>query len=179
MRKIVAELFSSLDGVVGSPDQWHGPFHDEEMEQRIAANLAAADTMLLGRRTYEEHAGYWPTATGVLADRMNDLHKVVFSATLPALEWRNSTLVGGDAIKEITRLRREPGKDIVVTGSVTLVQELLRAGLLDELRLLIDPVVVREGRKLFEGGGDRLTWTLLASHSYRSGTVSATYAVAR
>ncbi|MBE1591904.1 dihydrofolate reductase family protein [Nonomuraea angiospora] len=121
MRKIVAELFSSLDGVVGSPDQWHGPFHDEEMEQRIAANLAAADTMLLGRRTYEEHAGYWPTATGGLADRMNDLHKVGFSATLPALEWRNSTLVGGD----------------------------------------------------------RLTWTLLASHSYRSGTVSATYAVAR
>ncbi|MGW0194066.1 dihydrofolate reductase family protein [Nonomuraea sp. NPDC003201] len=178
MRKIVAELFSSLDGVVGSPDQWHGPFHDEEMEQQIEAHLVAADTMLLGRRTYEEHVGYWPTATGGLADRMNDIRKVVFSATLPALEWRNSTLVSGDAIEEITRLKREPGKDIVVTGSVTLVQDLLRAGLLDELRLLVDPVVVRAGRKLFEDDGDRLTCTLLASHSYRTGTVSATYAVA-
>ncbi|MER6008058.1 hypothetical protein ABT120_56645 [Nonomuraea angiospora] len=94
--------------------------------------------MLLGRRTYEEHVGYWPAATGGLADRMNDIRKVVFSATLPALEWR----------------------------------------LLDELRLLIDPVVVREGRKLFEDDGDRLTCTLLASHSYRTGTVSAAYAVA-
>ncbi|WP_431934252.1 dihydrofolate reductase family protein [Nonomuraea jabiensis] len=81
------------------------------------------------------------------------------------------------AIEEIARLRREPGKDIVVTGSVTPVQELLRAGLLDELRLLIDPVVVREGRKLFEDEGDRLTCTLLASHVHRTGTISATYAV--
>ncbi|MFF4621971.1 dihydrofolate reductase family protein [Nonomuraea jabiensis] len=145
MRKIVAELFSSLDGVVGSP--------------------------------YEEHVGYWPTATGGLADRMNDIRKVVFSASLPALEWRNSTLVSGNAIEEIARLKGEPGKDIVVTGSVTLVQDLLRAGLLDELRLLIDPVVVREGRKLFEDEGDRLTCTLLASHHYGTGTISATYAV--
>ncbi|MFG6198421.1 dihydrofolate reductase family protein [Nonomuraea sp. JJY05] len=156
---------------------WYGRA-GQSSRQQIEAHLAAADTMLLGRRTYEEHAGYWPTATGGLADRMNDLRKVVFSATLPAVEWRNSTLVSGDAIEEVTRLKREPGKDIVVTGGVTPVQDLLRACLLDELRLLIDPVVVRKGRKLFEYDGGRLTCKLLASRRYRTGTVSATYAVA-
>ncbi|MFG1962964.1 dihydrofolate reductase family protein [Nonomuraea sp. NPDC049028] len=176
MRKIVAELFSSLDGVVASPDQWHGPYHSEEMEQDIQAGLAAADTMLLGRHTYQEHAGFWPGASGGLADLMNGIHKIVFSTTLPAAEWCNSTLVTeGDIAEEVARLKRQDGKDIVVTGSITLVQTLLRAGLLDELRLLIDPVVVREGRKLFEDGGERLPCTLIASRVHKSGTISVTY----
>ncbi|GAA3620119.1 dihydrofolate reductase family protein [Nonomuraea rosea] len=175
MRKIVAELFMSLDGVVGSPDQWHGPYHSEEMEHDIQAGLAAAGTMLLGRRTYQEHAGFWPGESGGLADLMNDIDKIVFSATLTETGWRNSTPATGDLTEEVTRLKRQPGKDILVTGSVTLVQSLLRAGLLDELRLLIDPVVVGDGRRLFEG--ERLSCALAGSRTYTSGTFSATYAI--
>lgn len=177
MRKIVAELFSSLDGVVASPDQWHGPYHSAEMEQDIQAGLAASDTMLLGRRTYLEHAGFWPGESGGLADLMNGIGKVVFSATLTELDWVNSRPATGDLTEEVTRLKRQPGKDIVVTGSVTLVQGLLRAGLLDELRLLIDPVVVGDGRRLFESEGDRLSCSLVSSRTYTSGTISATYAI--
>jgi dihydrofolate reductase len=177
MRKIVAELFSSLDGVVASPDQWHGPYHSEEMEQDIQAGLAAADTMLLGRHTYQEHASFWPGVSGGLADLMNGIHKIVFSATLAATEWRNSTPASGDVTEEVARLKRQDGKDIVITGSVTLVQALLRAGLLDELRLLIDPIVVGEGRKLFGDEGGRLPCTLIASRVYKTGTISATYSL--
>ncbi|MFC5835392.1 dihydrofolate reductase family protein [Nonomuraea insulae] len=177
MRKIVAELFTSLDGVVGSPDQWHGPHHSEEMEHDIQAGLAASDTMLLGRRTYQEHAGFWPGESGGLADLMNGIDKIVFSATLTELDWVNSRPATGDLTEEVTRLKRQPGKDILVTGSVTLVQSLLRAGLLDELRLLIDPVVVGDGRRLFESEGERLSCALAGSRTYTSGTISATYAI--
>jgi dihydrofolate reductase len=177
MRKIVAQLFSSLDGVVGSPDQWHSPYHGAEMEQDIQADLAAADTMLLGRCTYQEHADFWPEESGGLADLMNGIDKLVFSATLTEVVWRNSRLATGDLTEEVARLKRQPGKDILVTGSVTLVQNLLRTGLLDELRLLIDPVVVRHGRRLFEREGDRLSCALVGSRAYKSGAISATYAI--
>ncbi|MFC4117138.1 dihydrofolate reductase family protein [Nonomuraea zeae] len=177
MRKIVAELFSSLDGVVAAPDQWHGPYHNDEIERDIQAGLAAADTMLLGRRTYQEHAGFWPTESGGPADLMNDIDKVVFSATLSEVGWRNSRLATGDLAEEVARLKSRPGRDILVTGSVTLVQTLLRAGVLDELRLLVDPVVVRDGRRLFASDGDRLSCSLVGSRTYQSGTISATYAI--
>lgn len=177
MRKIVADLFSSLDGVVAAPDQWHGPYHNAEMERDIQAGLAAADIMLLGRHTYQEHAGFWPTASGELADLMNGIDKVVFSTTLSEVGWRNSKLATGDLAEEVARLKSQPGRDILITGSLTVVQSLLRVGLLDELRLLIDPVVVRDGRRLFETEGDRLSCALVGSRTYKSGTISATYAI--
>ncbi|MBO2448978.1 dihydrofolate reductase family protein [Actinomadura barringtoniae] len=176
MKKIVSELFMTLDGVVAEPGKWHSPFHDPEMDRAIEAGMAAADTMLLGRRTYEEHAGYWPAATGSMADLMNGLPKVVLSTTLTAPKWKNTSLI--TTFDEVANLKEAPGDGpILITGSPTLVRALLRNGLLDELRLLIDPVVTGTGARLFE---DRpLGFERVATEAFPSGSLSVTYAVAR
>ena len=179
MKKIVSELFMTLDGVVTGPEKWHSPYHDQEMDRAIEAGMAAADTLLLGRRTYEEHAGYWPTATGSMADLMNGLPKVVLSTTLTAPEWRDTSVI--TTLDEVARLKEGPGEGpILITGSPTLVRALLRNGLLDELRLLIDPIVAGSGA----GSGARLfedrpfAFERVATEAFPSGGLSVTYAVA-
>ncbi|MGI5230667.1 dihydrofolate reductase family protein [Actinoallomurus sp. CA-142502] len=176
MRKIVSELFITLDGVVSSPDKWHGPYHDEAMNHTIEEQLAAADTMLLGRHTYQEHAGFWPGETGTMADRMNSIRKIVFSTTLTGLEWSNSTLAAGTAADVIARLKRQEGTNVLITGSPTLVRGLLRDRLLDEIRLLIDPIVVGAGSRLFEDVHE-LGLDLVGSQTFDTGCVAATYRI--
>jgi dihydrofolate reductase len=177
MRKIVAGLFISLDGVVEAPETWHFPYFDDEMGEIVGSQMAAADTMLLGRRTYEEFAAYWADKGGDVdfADQMNDTPKLVASTTLDSLDWQNSELIRGDVATELRRMKDAPGKDISITGSPTLVRSLLRAGVLDELRLLVHPIVVGRGKRLFEDGGDRVPLHLAETRTLSTGVLYLTY----
>ncbi|HEV8545213.1 MAG TPA: dihydrofolate reductase family protein [Candidatus Limnocylindrales bacterium] len=180
MRKIVAGLFVSLDGVMEAPETWHFPYFNDEMGEAVASQMAAADAMLLGRRTYEEFAAYWADKGSdvELADQMNDTPKLVASTTLTTVDWKNSTLIEGDVADELRRLKEGPGKDIAITGSATLVRSLLRAGVLDELRLLVHPIVVGSGRRLFESEEERIPLKLVDSKTFSTGVLYLTYAPA-
>jgi len=178
MRKIVAGLFISLDGVVESPDKWHFPYFNDEMGAAVGAQMAAADTMLLGRRTYQEFASYWPHQASDVppADYMNNTPKLVVSTTLKApLEWQNSTLISGNVAQELTRLKQQPGKNIATTGSATLVRSLLRDNLLDELNLLVHPIVVGSGKRLFDDGIGQVPLKLVDSKTFSTGVLSLIY----
>ncbi len=177
MRKIVAGLFMSLDGVVEAPDQWHFPYFNEEMGAAVGAAMAAGDTMLLGRRTYEEFAGYWPHQGSdvPMADQMNNTPKLVVSTTLDRVEWQNSTLIRGNVAEALTGLKQQPGKNINITGSGTLVRSLLRDGVLDELQLLVHPIVVGSGKRLFEDIGAQVPLKLVDSTAFSTGVVSLTF----
>ncbi len=180
MRKIVAGLFMSLDGVFESPEQWHFPYFNDEMGEAVGSQMAGSDCMLLGRVTYDEFAAYWPAQTsdgeaGEMADFMNETPKYVVSSTLQAADWQNTTLIdGANAAAELTKLKQQPGKDISITGSGTLVRTLLRDGLLDELRLLVHPIVVGHGKRLFEEG-DQIPLTLVDSKTFGTGVLALTY----
>ncbi|MBB5872968.1 dihydrofolate reductase [Allocatelliglobosispora scoriae] len=154
MRKLVVAEFISLDGVVEAPDQWHFPYLSEEMFSVMWAQNAQTDTMLLGRVTYESFAGAFANAPAddPVAANLNRPEKLVVSSTLTELTWKNSTLLSGDVVEQVTKLKEQPGRDILTTGSITLVRELLRAGLVDELSLLVHPIVVGSGTRLFEDG---------------------------
>lgn len=178
MRKILAWLYVSVDGVVEAPEKWAHPYLDDELGQAAQAGMEAADAMLLGRRTYEEFAAYWPHKTAEddpFADYLNNTPKYVVSNTLESLEWRNSTLVSGDLVKEITELKEQPGKNIGIVGSATLVLSLLCEGLLDQLDLLLFPLVVGTGKRLFEEGTERLPLKLASSRTFGNGVVGLTY----
>jgi dihydrofolate reductase len=179
MRKVVASEFMSLDGVVGSPERWQLPYFDEEMGQEIQAAMEEADAMLLGRLTYEEWAAFFPSQSSEdvpSADYMNETPKFVVSRTLEGpLEWNNSTLLGGSLAESLGELKSRPGKDISIAGSPTLVRSLLSEGLLDELRLMVHPVVVGGGKRLFEEGGKHKSLELVNSKTFKTGVVYLTY----
>lgn len=176
MRKVVAALFISLDGVVQSPDQWQFDHFDEDMGTAMGAALAAQDAVFLGRVTYQEWAPYWPTATDEpFASYINATPKYVASTTLKTVTWQNSTLLTGDLASAIGRLQQQPGKNIGVAGSPTLVRSLLQAGLLDALTLMVHPVVVGRGRRLFQDGDALLRLQLTEAKTTRTGVLLATY----
>jgi dihydrofolate reductase len=175
MRKIVAGLYVSVDGVVETPDAWTGPYFSPEIGQVVGSLIAGGDTLLLGRATYQGFAAAFDGQTGGMADTMNSFPKVVVSTTLDRAEWQNSTLISGDVAAEITRLKQQPGRNINVSGSGTLVSWLLRQGLLDQLDLLMFPVVVGHGKRLFDNGGSQVPMRLAASEAFGSGVVHLTY----
>jgi dihydrofolate reductase len=177
MRKIVAGLFISLNGVVESPEQWQTPYFNDEMGQAVGSQMAEADTLLLGRRTYEEFAQFWPNQPSgtPFADQINSMPKLVASTTLGELQWQNSTLLGGDVAAELTKLKQQPARNINIAGSPTLVGSLLRDGLLDELRLLVCPILVAGRKHLFEDGNDQLTLRLADSQTFSTGVQSLTF----
>jgi dihydrofolate reductase len=179
MRRVVASEFVSLDGVMESPEKWHFPYFDEEMGQEIGAAMGQTDAMLMGRVNYEEWADYWPQQDpeeNPAAVHMNGVRKYVVSTTLnEPLGWNNSTLIKENFGEEIDKLKREPGKDISISGSGTLVRSLLQKNLLDELRLMVHPVVVGSGRRLFEEGGDQKELELVDSKAFSTGVVYLTY----
>jgi dihydrofolate reductase len=173
MAHITSELFCTLDGIVSKPQEWHGPYWDAEAGERTERLLADSDVMLLGRNTYFEHAGYWPTDTGTMADLMNGISKVVVSSTLDAPEWANTTVARGGLRAALDSLGAQR---VVVTGSVALVKSLLTGGALDELRLIMDPVIVGDGTRLCEGvTGMQLE--LVEEFTGPNGTISARYAI--
>ena len=180
MRKVIASEIVSLDGVVESPEKWHFPYFNDEMGEAIGAATAASDAMLLGRVTYEEFAAFWPSQESdedqELTDYMNNTPKYVVSTTLEEpLEWQNSTLIKENVAEEIARLKQQPGKDIGIVGSGALVRSLLADDLLDELTLMVHPVVLGRGKRLFEEGGDQKTLELVDSKTFGTGVLYLTY----
>lgn len=179
MRKVISALFITLDGVTESPDQWQFDHFDADMMEGMGAELAEQDTVLLGRVTYQEWANYWPNATDEpYANFINSTPKYVVSRMLEKVEWgdwENVTLLKGDLAEEITRLKDQPGEKIGVQGSPTLVRSLLRAGLIDELTLLLHPVVAGKGKRLFQGDSDLARMRLVYSKETRSGVMILTY----
>jgi dihydrofolate reductase len=190
MRKIVSHFFTSLDGVVESPQKWQFPYYSDEIGEVIAAGISESDGLLMGRVLYEEWAAYWPAQVGVgrtaraagtgddlgLADFINNTPKYVVSTTLEKAEWNNTRLIKGNVVDEIAELKRQPGKTIQMSGSASLARSVLSHGLLDELRLLVDPIVVGSGRRLFENGGARQPLKLMDSKTFSTGVVYLTYA---
>ncbi len=174
MRKVIVTEFLTLDGVYEDSTPWQqgyspdsGPFkHDELFE---------SGGLLLGRVTYEGFAAYWPTArgTGAFGERMNSLPKFVATTTRTSLDW-NATALGGDVVSAVQALKQQDGQHLLVYGSGTLVQTLLRHGLVDELRLMIYPLVLGSGKRLFSGG-DRLALNLTASRDFGAGVLLLTY----
>ncbi len=176
MRKIVAGMMVSVDGVVEAPEAWTGPYFSPDLGQLVGSLMAAGDTMLLGRATYQAFAASFAGNTGdPMAAQMSAFPKVVVSTTLEAADWENTTLIGGDVAAAIARLKEQPGKNINVSGSPTLVTWLLRQGLLDELNLLLFPVVVGHGKRLFEAEGDAAGLTLAHSQALGTGVVQLVY----
>ncbi len=176
MRKVVAGLFMSLDGVVEAPDKWQEHF-DEDMGEAMMQQLTSQDAVLLGRVTYQEWAPYWPTSTDEpFASFINPTPKYVFSTTLDSVAgWENSTLIKGDLAQEIARLKQLPGKNLGTAGSPSLVSSLLEQGLLDELVLLVHPVVVGSGKRLFQNGSSLKRLKPISSKMTRTGTMILTY----
>ncbi|MDT5009210.1 MAG: hypothetical protein QOH57_827, partial [Mycobacterium sp.] len=159
MRTITAGLFIALDGVVEAPDQWHFPYFNDEMGAAVSATLGTADTMLFGRKTYDSFAGAWPVreAAGgedaAFAKALGDARKLVVSNRRLEFTWRNSEQLQGELVEAVIALKNEPGDGTIgMSGSVSVVRQLLSAGLLDELHLLMHPIAVRKGARLFDDG---------------------------
>lgn len=181
MRKLVSNLFVSLDGVVEAPDQWSLGYWNDQLEAVVGQGMAAADAMLLGRVTYEGFADVWPGRTGrddPGAKFLNSVRKYVLSTTLTEVTWHNSTLLTGDPAGAVRELKDGEGGDIVTSGSPTVVRWLLAEGLVDELHLLLYPVVVGRGKRLFPEQGPDFALELRKSASVGGGVVHLVYAPA-
>jgi dihydrofolate reductase len=185
MRKITAGLFISLDGVVEAPDQWHFPYYNDEMGAAVDATLGAADTILFGRKTYDSFAGAWPEREAAgeedasFAKVLGDARKIVVSNERLEFTWRNSEQLEGDLIEAVTALKNEPGdKAIGMSGSISIVRQLLAAGLLDELHLLVHPIAVRKGMRLFDEGEAPIPLKLISSETFETGVLNLVYAPA-
>ncbi|HEY8545368.1 MAG TPA: dihydrofolate reductase family protein [Acidimicrobiales bacterium] len=181
MRKITAGLFISVDGVVEAPDQWHFPYFNEEMGAAVGAQIDGADTLLLGRKTYEGFAEAWPEREeaggddAAMAKQFGDLRKVVVSHQDLTFTWRNSEQLQGDLIEGVTALKNEEGGDIGMSGSISIVRQLLDAGLLDELHLLVHPIAVRKGLRLFDEADSTLPLKVLKAESFSTGVQYVVY----
>jgi len=176
LRDVVAGLFISLDGVVESPQRWQFDNFDAEMMSNMGATIGSQDTVLLGRVTYQEWAGYWPASKDEpFASYINNTPKYVVSTTLDRVEWNNATLIKGSLAEELNRLKQLPGKSIGVAGSPTLVQSLLQDDLLDVLTLMIHPVVAGSGKRLFRDGNAMKRLKLVGSQVTSSGVAILTY----
>ena len=184
MRKITAGVFISLDGVVEAPDHWHFPYFNEEMGVAVDATLGAADTVLFGRKTYDSFAGAWPEREAAggddagLARALGDARKIVVSNQKLEFTWRNSEQLEGDLVEAVTALKYEPGGNIALSGSVSVVRQLLAAGLLDELHLLVRPIGVRKGMRLFDEGETPIPLRLISSETFKTGVLNLVYAPA-
>jgi dihydrofolate reductase len=186
MRKVIASEFVTLDGVMEDPT-WTFRFSSEEQEKFKFDELAASDALLLGQVTYEGFAAAWPNmmeqyrgprraALGEYTDMMNGYPKHVVSTTVEEpLEWNNSTLIEGDVAEEMSGLKRQPGKDILIFGSGNLVNTLMEHDLIDEYRLMIFPIIVGSGQRLFRDGIDEMVLELVDTETFGSGVVVLTY----
>lgn len=181
MRKITADLFISLDGVVEAPDQWHFPYFSEEMGAAVDATLGTADTVLFGRKTYDGFARAWPEREAAggedagLAKALGDARKIVVSNQKLEFTWRNSEQLEGDLVEAVSALKNEPGGNIALSGSVSVVRQLLAAELVDELHLLVHPIAVRKGMRLFDEGESPIPLRLISSETFKTGVLNLVY----
>jgi dihydrofolate reductase len=182
MRKVIASPFTSLDGFMTDPQgeiEWNVPYFDEEMTAYVNHQLEEMDTLLFGRVTYEMFAQYWPDQGvkdgPVEAEKMNSIKKIVFSKTLERAEWNNSRIIRENIAEEIARLKEQPGKNMSIDGSSTLIHSFSRLGLIDEYRIRVHPVVLGGGSPLFVGQTGRMNLKLIESRAFRSGVVLLRY----
>ncbi|MGH9894602.1 MAG: dihydrofolate reductase family protein [bacterium] len=168
----------TLDGFMEGPNReldHTAEFVDPDFDRYVTEMLQSIDGMLLGRRTYQMFAGYWPSATGPDADRLNELPKVVVSKTLEQVEWNNSRLIRENLGEEVGKLKRQPGKDLALFGSADLAATLIRLGLIDEYRILVTPYLLGRGTPMFKDVDHGIALKLLNATTWSSGMVALYY----
>ena len=185
MKPITVSLFITLDGVVGGEEEmetWHFPYFNEELGDAAMGAVGAADTALLGRVTYDSFAGAWPDREKAgeddadFAKQLGDLRKIVVSNQDLEFTWRNSEQLRGDLVEGVTALKNEPGDGgIVVAGSISLVRQLLQAGLVDRLHLMVHPIAARTGFRLFDEGQPPIPLRLVSSEAFQTGVLNLVY----
>lgn len=181
MRRVLLSVMTTVDGFFEGPNReidWHNV--DAEFGEFAADQLDSADVLLFGRVTYELMASYWPTPAATMndpgvAEKMNAKSKIVFSRTLERAEWQNTKLVREDGPGEIVKLKHQPGRDLLILGSSDLAVSFLKFGLIDEARIMVNPVVLGDGKRLFKGIENKLTLKLLKTTAFASGNVLLQY----
>jgi len=181
MRRVFLFMMVTLDGFFEGPNQeidWHNV--DEEFNEFAINQLNDMDTLLFGRVTYQLMASYWPTQSAkendpIVAGKMNTVPKLVFSKTLDKAEWNNSRVVKENIAEEVSKLKQQQGRDLAIFGSSTLAVTLLQMGFIDELRIMVNPVVLGNGKPLFKGIQEKLNLKLLNTKTFRSGNVLLYY----
>jgi dihydrofolate reductase len=173
MGRIVSNFFMSLDGVVEAPDQWHMPYFNDEMGAAIGQGMATNKAFLMGRTLYEEWAGFWPNSDDEFAEFLNSHPKYVVSSSLQTANWNNTTIVSG--ADQLRAVKDATDGDLVISGSATLVRSLLAEGLIDELRVLVHPIVVGHGARLFEDSASHAL-ELKSNDQFSTGVLNLAYA---
>jgi dihydrofolate reductase len=182
MAKVISTLFVSADGVAEIDPDWHFPYFDDNMGRAVTEDYETADVLLLGRETYDSFAGAWPDRElggeedAPFAKQLGDTRKVIASRRAPTFTWRNSELIKGDLIEAVTALKADPAiRGILIPGSISVVQQLLAAGLIDELRLLVHPVAARKGRRLFDDGETPYHLKVTTTEAFPTGVIRVIY----
>ena len=187
MRTITASLFMTLDGVVGGEEEmevWHFPYFNDELGDAATGAYNSADTIVLGRVTYDSFAGAWPERekegeAAEFAKQLGDMQKVVVSSRQLEFTWRNSEQLRGDLVEGVTALKNEPGDTgIVLPGSISLIRQLLAAGLVDRLHVMVHPIAAQTGFRLFEDAKPPIPLKLISSRSFQTGVLDLVYAPA-
>jgi dihydrofolate reductase len=185
MRKVVMVNLVSINGFFAGSDgnlDWH--VVDDEFNRAAVEMIMRFDTILFGRVTYQLFEGYWPKAATdpstskedrIIANKINEMAKAVFSRTLPDVGWENSKLIKGDIAEEVPKLKQQSGKDIVIYGSGTIVRQLTNLSLIDEYQLMVNPVILGEGKPLFQNTQNMLNLRLASSRVFESGNILLTY----
>ena len=183
MARIISTLFISADGVAEIDPDWHFPYFDENMGRAVSEDYDTSDVLLIGRETYDSFAGAWPDREAAggedapFAKQLGDMRKVVVSRQPLEFSWRNSELLEGDLVAAVTGLKADPGiKGLLIPGSISVVQQLLAAGLVDELRLLVHPVAARTGRRLFDEGDAPYHLRVMKAEVLPTGVIRVIYA---
>ncbi len=182
MAKVISTLFISADGVAEIDPDWHFPYFDENMGRAVGEDYDTSNVLLIGRVTYDSFAGAWPDREAAGGDdssfarQLGDVRKVVVSRQPLEFSWRNSELIEGGLVDAVSALKEDPGIDgILIPGSISVVQQLLAEGLVDELRLLVHPVAARKGRRLFDEGDAPYHLRLVTSEVFPTGVIRVIY----
>ena len=178
MGKTVSNFFISMDNVVEAPDQWHFPYWNDEMEAAVGKGFETTEALLMGRTLYDEWAAYWPTSEDEpVASLFNEMPKYVVSHTLQTADWNNTTVINKNVAAEIQALKDRTTGDVMLSGSATLVRWLLANELLDELNLLVHPIAVGKGQRLFENTPSH-PLRLVSQDTFSTGVLHVVYAPA-
>jgi dihydrofolate reductase len=182
MRKVIMFNLITVDGYFEGPNKWDIGWHqvDDEFNDFSIEQLDKAGGLIFGRVTYQGMASYWPMPAAlkddpIVAGKMNSILKYVFSKTLDKVDWSNSLLINGEAVQELTRIKNEPGKDLLLFGSADLARTFTKNNLIDEYRLMVNPVVLGKGNPLFTENGSRLKFKLFDTKIFRNGNVLLSY----
>lgn len=184
MRRIIVSESVTVDGVFDAETmgQWAAPSYSEERDEFVRSIVLAADALLLGRTTYDIQAWYWPNQKGDkygIANHKNSMPKYVVTSRPLQAQWNNTTVIQNEIVEEISRLKQQPGKDILIEGSATLVQALAQAGLIDEYKLLVHPSFIGSGKRFFREGTDLTRLKLVESKLLSQGVVALSYEPAK